>query len=129
MKKLILLLAISLLTVSFSIAQTPHKVYCEIVGTGNIMGNKVSMIEADFGQSISAWNTKSRILVGDDNKAVPFNSMMDAVNYFAVRGWSLLFAYGVTDTQGMARQTAYHYVLSKEVTNDEQIKEGIKLKE
>jgi hypothetical protein len=129
MKKLILLLAISLLTVNLSIAQTPHKVYCEIVGAGNNTGNKVSSVEVDFGQSNSTCNIKSRILVGDDNKVVPFNSMMDAVNFFAVRGWSLLFAYGVTETQGISRQTAYHYILFKEITNDEQIKEGIKLKE
>lgn len=132
MKKLITLL---MLFVAFiASAQTesvePHKVYCEIVGTGNITGTKVK-IEADLGQKkiTDTWGgDAARKIVGEDGKEINFNSMMDAVNFFAKLGWNLEFTYAVSSDKGMSAQTVYHYVLSKTVSSDDEIREGLNFK-
>lgn len=112
-----------------AMAQQPRKVYCEIVGIGNTSGTKVSKIEVDMGQNSKAWSSKSRVLVDEQNKKIEFNSMMDAVNYFSNIGWSFIQAYAVAETAGISRDNIYHYILCKEVTTDDQVKDGIKLKE
>jgi hypothetical protein len=109
--------------------QAPHKVYCEIVGTGNLSGSKISKVEVDMGQTSKQWSSKNRVLVNDQNEKIEFNSMMDAVNYFSKLGWNFVQAYAIAETQGMSRETVYHYILVKEVSKDEQAVEGIKLKE
>ena len=55
--------------------------------------------------------------------------MIHAVNYLAKLGWELILAYPITPTQGMSKDPVYHYILCKKVTSDEQIKEGINLKD
>ena len=54
-----------------------------------------------------------------------FNSMVDAMNYMGKRNWEFEQAYVVTTSN----QNVYHWLLSKEVTSDEQIKEGFMTKE
>lgn len=127
------ILFFALLTSFAATAQTEtdvqHKVYCEIVGSGNITGTKVK-IEADLGQKRirDTWGgDAARKIVGEDGQEIKFNSMMDAVNFFASLGWSLEFTYAVTDT-GMSKQTVYHYVMSKTVTSNEEISHGLKFK-
>ena len=130
MKKLFLVVVLAVLTTA-AIAQEPYKAYCEIVGTGNITGTKVK-IEVDFGQKAKPglWGTtNARFLVDENGEKMNFNSMMDAVNYLAKFGWELILAYQVTPTQGMSKDPVYHYILCKKVTSDEQIKEGINLKD
>lgn len=130
MKKLFLVVVLAVLTTA-AIAQEPYKAYCEIVGTGNITGTKVK-IEVDFGQKAKSglWGTtNARFLVDENGEKMNFNSMMDAVNYLAKFGWELILAYPVTPTQGMSKDPVYHYILCKKVTSDEQIKEGINLKD
>ena len=84
MKRFFLVIVLAILTMA-AIAQEPYKVYCEIVGTGNITGTKVKI--------------------------------------------EVILAYPVTPTQGMSKDPVYHYILCKKVTSDEQIKEGINLKD
>lgn len=130
MKKIFLVVVLAVLTTA-AIAQEPYKAYCEIVGTGNITGTKVK-IEVDFGQKAKPglWGTtNARFLVDENGEKMNFNSMMDAVNYLAKFGWELILAYPVTPTQGMSKDPVYHYILCKKVTSDEQIKEGINLKD
>ena len=50
-------------------------------------------------------------------------------NITGTLGWELILAYPVTPTQGMSKDPVYHYILCKKVTSDEQIKEGINLKD
>ena len=118
MKRFFLVIVLAILTMA-AIAQEPYKAYCEIVGTGNITGTKVK-IEVDFGQKAKWATPNARFLV---------DSMIDAVNYLAKLGWELILAYPVTPTQGMSKDPVYHYILCKKVTSDEQIKEGINLKD
>ena len=74
-------------------------------------------------------STKCSFLVDENGEKMNFNSMIDAVNYLAKLGWELILAYPITPTQGMSKDPVYHYILCKKVTSDEQIKEGINLKD
>ena len=74
-------------------------------------------------------NLTADLRVDENGEKMNFNSMIDAVNYLAKLGWELILAYPVTPTQGMSKDPVYHYILCKKVTSDEQIKEGINLKD
>ncbi len=128
MKKILLIAAFLVVSVAVW-AGEPHQAYCEIVGTGNFTGTKVK-IEIDFGQKVSWTGQKSqRTLVDEQGKKMEFNSMMDAVNYLAQYGWTLHSTYAITESKGMGGNgSVYHYILTKTVTSDEEVKEGIHLK-
>ena len=127
MKRFFLVIVLAILTMA-AIAQEPYKAYCEIVGTGNITGTNVK-IQVEFGQKAKWATPNARFLVDENGEKMNFNSMIDAVNYLAKLGWELILAYPVTPTQGMSKDPVYHYILCKKVTSDEQIKEGINLKD
>jgi len=132
MKKLLMLLTLFVAFLASAQTEPPesHKAYCEIVGTGNIIGTKVK-IEADLGQKkiTDTWGgDAARKIVDENGKEIQFNSMMDAVNLFAQLGWVLEFTYAVYSDKGMSGQTVYHYVLSKTVSSDEEIREGLNFK-
>jgi len=128
MKKILLIAAFLVVSVAVW-AGEPHQAYCEIVGTGNLTGTKVK-IEIDFGQKVSWTGQKNqRTLVDEQGKKMEFNSMMDAVNYLAQYGWTLHSTYAITESKGMGGNgSVYHYILTKTVTSDEEVKEGIHLK-
>ena len=50
--------------------------------------------------------------------------MVDAMNYMGKRGWKFEQAYVVTTSN----QNVYHWLLSKEVTQDEMINDGFDTK-
>ena len=54
------------------------RVYCELVGTGNLLGNKMK-VSVDFGQRVT-WLSDQQ-LVDENGKKIKFNSMVDAMNY------------------------------------------------
>ena len=128
MKKILLIAAFLVVSVAVW-AGEPHQAYCEIVGTGNLTGTKVK-IEIDFGQKVSWTGQKNqRTLVDEQGKKMEFNSMMDAVNYLAQFGWTLHSTYAVSESKGMGGNgSVYHYILTKTVTSDDEVKEGIHLK-
>ena len=123
MKKIMFLL---LMFVSIGVmAQKPYKVFCELVGTGKFMSTKVS-VAIDFGQKTSYWTGGAKqYLVDENGEKLEFNSMVDAMNYMGKRNWEFEQAYVVTTSQ----QNVYHWLLSKKVTSDEEIKEGLMTKE
>ncbi len=104
---------------SFAMSQKPYKVFCELLGTGKLMSTKV-IVTVDFGQKTSIYNTYKQKLVDDNGKSIEFNSMIDAMNYMSKSGWVFEQAYHV----GVNGQNVIHWLLSKEVTSDEEIKEG-----
>ena len=121
---------ISLLVFLFAIlltchAQEKYNAYCELVGPGNnynIRGHvAVLFSNADINEAY--------IVIDTNGKERKFKSMIEAVAHFEKQGWYLINSYAVTETQGVSRLTIYHYLLKKEITNDEQIKEGLVLKE
>ena len=108
-------------------AVKPYKVYCEIVSTPKIFSNKAT-VELDFGQYASFWSL-DRQLVDENGNAIEFNSALDATNYMARRGWELEEVFIVQHiTKGDSGTTYYHWVMSKMVTDDSQITEGLRTK-
>jgi len=103
----------------------PYKVYCEIVATQKFFSNK-STVELDFGQYAGFW-TSDRQLVDEQGNTISFNSALDAANYMARRGWDLEEVFIVQDmTKGDSGTPRYHWVMSKLVTDDSQITEGLR---
>lgn len=123
MKKLFSLLLLASCTLVN--AQEPYKVFCELLGSGKFMSNKVT-VTVDFGQKTKFWTGNAKqYLVDENGEKLEFNSMVDAMNYMGKRNWVLEQAYVVTTNN----QNVYHWLLSKKVTSDEQIKEGFMTKE
>lgn len=119
---LFLLLAFISLNV---MAQEPYKVFCELVGNAKFMSTKI-VVTVDFGQKVQFWSGSAKqYLVNDEGEKLEFNSMVDAMNYMGKRNWKFEQAYVVT----ASNQSVYHWLLSKEVTSDDQIKEGFMTKE
>ena len=118
MKKCLFLM---LMFISMNVmAQKPYKVFCELLGTGKLFSNKVT-VTVDFGQETSFWlGASNQYLVDDNGKAIKFNSMVDAMNYMGKRGWEFEQAYVVT----ISNQNVYHWLLSKEITQDEAVNDG-----
>lgn len=92
-------------------------VYCQLVGTTGFMTKKVS-IEIDYGQDqfTSGWK-RTNVIRDENNKVKKFNSMVDAVNYMAERGWRMNQAYAFA----VGNQSVYHYLMEQEITGDEKI--------
>ena len=65
--------------------------YVQIVGTSNMMGNKVK-IQIDFGQENKYWSTKDTRMLDDDGNDIKFNSMIDALNFMNKAGYEFLTA-------------------------------------
>ena len=52
--------------------------------------------------------------------------MLDATNYMARRGWELEEAFvTMSISKGDSNSPNYHWIMSKTVTSDEQITEGL----
>ena len=80
--------------------------YCEIVGTANLIGTKVT-IQLDFGQENKFLADKR--YKDADGKPIKFNSMVDAMNFMGNSGWEFCQAYTIT----MGQQNVYHFLLKK----------------
>ena len=94
--------------VPFSDIDTP---FIEIVGTGKLLTNKVS-VEIDFGQRTKFFGSakKQTAIVDAQGNKVVFNSMIDALNFMTTNGYKFEQAYAVT----IGNTNVYHYLLSKE---------------
>lgn len=112
---------------------TPHKVYVEIVGYGKPLSKKVTL-DVDFGQIQKFFDTNTFLVDKQTGKKIVFNSMVDAMNYFGRLGWNFEQAYVIPEINkslkgfGGGPQNVYHWLLSKTVTNDSEITQGITTK-
>ena len=109
-------------------AQAPegeaYKVYCEISCWSSALTDKKT-VEVDFGQ-YSHWLSGNKKLADETGKPIAFNSMMEATNYMARRGWTLEQAFVENrQSNGSSITPIYHHFMSKMVTSDDQIVEGI----
>ena len=103
----------------------PYKVYCEIVSSSRGLFSDKTKVELDFGQYASWWST-DRQLADENGKAIVFNSVLDAVNYMSRRGWDFEQTYVVQSISGGdSGSSAYHWIMSKMITSDAQIMEGL----
>lgn len=103
----------------------PFEVYCELVSTaGGFFTNKTT-VQVDFGQFASFFSN-DRQLVDEQGRAIEFNSMLDAANYMAERGWVFKQAYVVTSfTKGDSGTPIHHWIMGKTVTDKSQITDGL----
>ena len=108
----------------------PHKVYVEIIGYSKPLSKKVT-IDVDFGQVQKFFDTNTFLVDKQTGKKIVFNSMVDAMNYFGRLGWEFEQSYVVSEVNknlkgfGGGPQNVYHWLLSKTVTNDSEITQGI----
>lgn len=107
-----------------AMSQTPYKVYAELLGFQKGLFSKKVKVNVDFGQEVSFWKQGNMRLVSEDGKDIVFNSMIDAMNFMGKNGWAFEQAYVVTESG----QNVYHWLLSKMVTDENQIKEGFNVK-
>lgn len=111
-------------TIFSASAQEPYKVFAELLGFQKGLFSKKVKVRVDFGQEVSFWKQGDMMLVDENGKNIIFNSMVDAMNFMGKRGWVFEQAYVVTE----GNQNVYHWLLSKMVINDDQIKEGFQVK-
>ena len=123
MKKVVFIAFMAVcLTMSVFGQSSKNYAYCELLGQGKALSNKMK-IQVDFGQKTNFWKGGSdKILKGANGKAIEFNSMVDAMNYFGAQGWEFVQAYVVTEGSMSGQQNVYHWLLKKEII-DAQAKE------
>ncbi len=119
MKKLLLITVLAILVV-VATAQETRKTFCQIVGTGKVLSSKIR-VQIDFGQKRSYWNQYKNFMVDETGKRIEFYSMVDAMNYLAKFRWKFEQAYVVT----VGGENVYHWLLSKDIVSDDEIREGI----
>ncbi|MDP4238615.1 MAG: hypothetical protein Q8904_03985 [Bacteroidota bacterium] len=114
-KGLFFFVVFSMISLSMFSQEVNHKSYafCELVGTGNLLGTKVT-VSIDFGQKKSFF--QSNVLLDAEGKPIKFNSMIDAMNSMGSKGWEFVQAFVVSAGSGTYSNNVYHYVLKKEVT-------------
>lgn len=120
MKQLLLTIVLAVLVVAAT-AQETRKTFCQIVGTGKVLSAKIR-VQIDFGQKRSYWNQYKNFMVDETGKRIEFYSMVDAMNYLAKFRWKFEQAYAVTVGGG---ENVYHWLLSKDIVSDDEIREGI----
>ena len=116
MKKAVLMIAFTLFgMVLFSqnevkvVADTTKYTYCDIIGTGKFMSNKMNVV-LDFGQFRSIW-TDNRVKDPVTGERIEFNSMIDALNYMAKNRWEFVQAYVITtNSNGSTSGLSQHYI-------------------
>ena len=109
-------------------APKTYKVYCEIISTSRAIFSNKTTVELDFGQYASWWSA-DRKLVDENGEGINFNSVLDAVNYMAARGWVFEQMYiEQSFSKGDSNIPAYHWIMSKDVSDPAQIQEGLRTK-
>lgn len=94
MKKIITM-GIFLISTLISYAQTDTtkvEQYCQVIVTPRLLSKKVT-IDVDFGEKKSFWvDTR---LTTDEGELRKFNTVIDALNYMGMAGWTFINAYPV----------------------------------
>ena len=96
-----------------------YPVYCSLKGY-NFWGVGKVKVQLDLGYKTSNFET----LLDENGKKIKFNTMMGVINYMAKRGWEL--DQVCFFTEGMTKTNVANYVLKKYITDDSQIREGLK---
>lgn len=115
-----LLLAVCVMVCLAGWAQQARKAYCELT----VWSGQSSMLNVVVTIDLGMQNYPTASIYGADGKPVTFISNMDAVNYMAKRGWTVVSTYYKTHSQ----LESAHYVMEKSVTNESQVTKGLTLK-
>ena len=115
MKKILFAFLLSLLCVTAS-AQNykndgkPYTVYCQLISYETFSGKtKVKIL----------WNNmkEETALCDEKGEKIDLQNLIDAMNYMSKRGWEFVQCERYNDE--------YHYILKKQVTSDQEAKEGL----
>jgi len=124
MKRMFILMAL-LVAVCCAQAQSVNQpgekypVYCSVKGY-NFWGVGKVKVQLDLGYKSNSFES----LLDENGKKIKFNTMMEVINYMAKRGWEL--DQVCFFTEGMTKTNVANYVLKKYITDDSQIREGLK---
>lgn len=80
------------------------------------------VVDIDFGQQKALFANNK--LVDENGNPIKFESMVDAMNHMGKMGWKFEQAYVIT----MGQTNVYHWLLSKDVADDESGTDGLKTK-
>ncbi len=119
--KLLISLLFAVLTITMS-AQMPYKVYCTLQGNEKDFKNNQVSLRIDYGQE----SLKDNKLVDENGKEIKFNTMVSAMNYMSRLGWKYEGCYNSKDQNWGG--LIFVWILSKEVTSDDEITHGFQTK-
>lgn len=84
--------------------------YIEIVGADIGLFKKKLVVGVDFGQKMSLFDGKDTAIKDKEGKTTIFNTMIDALNFFARNGWAYRDAYTVSVPNS---GQVYHFLLTR----------------
>lgn len=116
---------ITILFVSIAItvtAQTPYKVYCTLQGNEKEFRNNQVSLSIDYGQE----SLNDNKLVDENGQEIKFNTMVSAMNYMSKLGWNYEGCYNSKDQSWGG--LIFIWILSKEVTSNDEITQGFQTK-
>ena len=99
-----------------------YPVYCCVMGY-NFWGFGKVKVQLDLGRKTNSKGFDS--LYEPNGKKMKFNSMMGVLNYMGERGWVCIENYYLTKGSSQV----VHYLLEKWVSSEEEVTEGLTLKE
>ena len=114
-----LLFAIAAISIA---AQAPYKVYCTLQGNEKNFHNNQVSLRIDYGQK----SLKDNKLVDENGDEIKFDTMVSAMNYMSKLGWNYEGCYNSEDQNGGG--LIFIWILSKEVTSDDEITQGFQTK-
>ena len=109
MKRIFLLVMISISVSAFSQDTTKVEQYCELVAQARLLSNKVT-IDVNFGEERKFFSGDTRIKDEITGRVKKFNSVTDALNYMGAEGWALVNAFPLTTGSG---PQVYHFYFKK----------------
>lgn len=121
--KWIALAAVLLFNVATAFSQNTYKVYCTLMGKEKDFRNNQVSLSIDYGQE----SLKDNKLVDANGEEIKFNTMVSAMNYMSKLGWNYEGCYNSEDQIGGGY--IFVWILSKNVTSDEEITEGFMTKQ
>jgi hypothetical protein len=79
--------------------------YCQVIATPRLLSNKVT-IDIDYGEEKSVWHDNR---LTENGKLKKFNTVVDALNYMGMAGWTFINAYPVNTGESVK----YHFAFKK----------------
>jgi hypothetical protein len=114
MKKIVMISMVLLSSIVSKAQADTSKVeqYCQVIATPRILSNKVT-IDIDLGEEKSFW--RDNRLKTDEGRVKKFNTVIDALNYMGLAGWTFINAYPVRrgDTE------IFHFAFKKQFLRSE----------
>lgn len=99
-------------------------VYCNVMGYSFFGFGKVK-VQLDMGDYKYSSSRSYDSIYEENGKKKKFNTMMEVLNFMGERGWKVIGTYYITE----GKSHVIHYLMEKWITDEEQRKEGLILKE